>query len=106
MSLTSVHESVKRRFGHKITLTRGADSVVVTASLHRDSESGLAGSATQNTPTYHLIASELAGTVLVIPKMKDKLTDGTQNKTVNKVEEIMAADDSGQIIGWRLRVGG
>ena len=106
MSLTSVHESVKRRFGHPITLTRGVDSVVLTACLHRDREDGLAGSATQNTPTYHIIASEIAASALVIPKSKDKLTDGSQEKTVNKVEEIMSADNSGVIVGWRLRTGG
>lgn len=106
MSLTSVHESVKRRFGHRITLARGLDSVTLTACLHRDKEQGLAGSATQSSPTYHIIASEIAGTVLVIPKAKDKLTDGSTLRTVNSVEEIMAADDSGQIIGWRLRTSG
>lgn len=106
MSLTSAHESLKRRFGHKITLTRGGDSAVVKACVHRDKVEGLVGSATQSAPTYHLIASEVAATPLVIPKAKDKITDGTQTRTVNKVEEIMSADDTGQIIGWRLRVSG
>ena len=101
-----MHESVKRRFGHQITLTRGADSAVLTACLHRDKEQGLAGSAMQSAPTYHLIASEVAGSALVIPKEKDKLTDGSTLRTVNKVEEIMSADNSGQIVGWRLRVSG
>jgi len=106
LSLTSAHESLKRRFGHRITLTRGNVTVAVTACLHRDSEKNLAGSATLNTPTYHLIASEVAGTVLGIPKTKDKITDGQTIKTVNKVEEILAADAGGLVIGWRLRTGG
>lgn len=106
MSLTSAHESVKRRFGHKITITRGADSVTLLACLHRDKAVGLAGSAMQSAPTYHIVASDIVSSALVIPKSKDKLTDGAENKTINKVEEIMAADASGMVIGWRLRCSG
>ena len=60
----------------------------------------------QSTPKYQIVAADIAASALVTPKAKDKLTDGAYEKTVNKVEEIYAADDSGTIIGWRLRVGG
>ena len=105
MSLTSAHRTLIERFGHPITITRGVDSVSVTACLRRDKQEGLAGSAMQSVPTYH-ITDEISISALVTPKPKDKITDGTAQKTINKVEEIVAADDSGNIIGWRLRVGG
>jgi hypothetical protein len=105
LSLTLVHRSVITRYGHLITITRGGDSASVTACLRRDKEQGLAGSAMQSAPAYH-ITDEIAATALVTPKPKDKIVDGSQNKTINKVEEIYAADTTGKIIGWRLRVGG
>jgi len=106
LSLTSVHESVKNRFGHSVTITRGVDTVSLIACLHRDKESGLAGSATQSAPTYHISNVEIAASVLAAPQAKDRLTDNGKTRTINKVEEIVAADATGQIIGWRLRTSG
>lgn len=103
MSLTQAHNSILARYGGTITITRGVKSVSVSgANFHRDREQGLAGSATQNAPAYH-IDNAIASSSLVKPQAKDKVVDGSNTYTVNSVEAKVVY---GKIVGWRLRVGG
>lgn len=105
MSTTQAYERMLRRYGHSVTITRGVDSVTLTAKSVRESEQGLVGNAMQSGLTVRIMHSEIAASALLRPRSKDKITIDGETRTINKVEAIEGVGDV-EVVGWRLRVSG